>query len=55
MRVNFCDTPHSHDIRKRAINEAPERGDAREFAGHKDPRTTHRNYFTETAKIKPLR
>ena len=43
------------DIRKRAINEARERGDATEFAGHKDPRTTHRNYFTEAAKVKPLR
>jgi hypothetical protein len=41
------------DIRKRAINEAKERGDATAFAGHKDPRTTHRNYFTEAAK--PLR
>jgi integrase len=43
------------DIRKRAINEARERGDATAFAGHKDPRTTHRNYFTEAAKVKPLR
>jgi len=43
------------DIRKRAINEARERGDATEFAGRKDPRTTRRNYFTEAAKVKPLR
>jgi integrase len=40
------------DIRKRAINEARERGDATAFAGHKDPRTTHRNYFTEAAEVK---
>jgi hypothetical protein len=24
-------------------------------AGHKDPRATHRNYFTGAAKVKPLR
>src|SRR5260221_9443880 len=43
------------DLRKRVINEARERGDATAFAGHKNPRTTHRNYFTEAAKVKPLR
>ncbi len=50
VRVNFCDTPHGHDIRKRAINEAPERGDAREFAGQKDLRTTHRNLLHRNRK-----
>ena|SRR5436190_24215901 len=51
----FRDTPHGHDVRKRAINEARERGHVTEFAGHKDPGTTHRNYFTRAAKVKPLR
>ena len=33
----FRDTPHGYDIRKRAINEARERSEATEFAGHKGP------------------
>jgi hypothetical protein len=34
--------------------QARERGDATEFAGHKDVGTTCHNYFTEAAKVKPL-
>lgn len=42
------------DIRRKAINEARRRGDATDFAGHQDPRTTARHYYTEAIRVKPL-
>jgi len=42
------------EIHKRAINEAKERPDATEFAGHTDPRATHPT-TSPKAKLKPLR
>jgi integrase len=56
LRKSGLEDLQFRDIRKEAINEHKRLGgNAQEFAGHADPRTTARHYLSDPIKIKPNR